>query len=301
MTDDSFKSFAGKIALGYRENEPLFEHTTFKMGGPAEVYAEPVSTEQISEIVKYAFEHGIILDVLGKGSNLLVSDKGVKGIILHLGSNLSDIKKIDDNTVYCEAGASLARLCNFAFENFFTGIEFAYGIPGSVGGAVFMNAGAYGGEIKDCILYADFVDGKGNPGRFYGDELEMSYRRSVFSGSDKIITGAAFRFEKGEPEAIKSRMNELLQRRYDKQPMDKPSAGSTFKRPEGAYASALIDSCGLKGYRVGGASVSEKHAGFVVNEGGASFEDVMKLIENVSNFVFEKTGYKLLPEVEIWR
>ncbi|MBP1569091.1 MAG: UDP-N-acetylmuramate dehydrogenase, partial [Oscillospiraceae bacterium] len=264
-----------------------------------EFFVKPKNKEQVSAVVDYCEKNSVPLLPLGKGSNVLVSDSGINGVVMYFGSDFGKIELIDENTIYCEAGAGLAALCNFALENELTGLEFAYGIPGSVGGAVFMNAGAYGGEIKDVIVYADHVDKNGKAGKFTGEELEMSYRHSVYSGKEYFITGAAFKLKKGEKAEIKAKMDDLIGRRFDKQPMDKPSAGSTFKRPEGAFASALIDQCGLKGYRVGGAEVSTKHAGFVVNIGGATCEDVLRLIKDVQEKVKNDTGFFLEPEVEI--
>ena len=299
MDISAFYKFADEHGIKYLEHEDLSKHTSFKIGGPAEIYAKPSSEEQVCKIIKFTKENGIKLLPLGKGSNVLVSDEGIDGIVMNFGSEFSKINLIDEETIYCEAGTSLAALCNFALENSLSGLEFAYGIPGSVGGAVFMNAGAYGGEIKDVILYADHADKEGNTGRFSGEQLQMSYRHSAYSGKEYFITGAAFKLKKGDKAEIKAKMDDLLGRRFDKQPMDKPSAGSTFKRPEGAFASALIDQCGLKGYRVGGAEVSTKHAGFVVNIGGATCADVLALIKDVQEKVKNDTGYFLEPEVEI--
>lgn len=299
MDKTAFIKFADEHGIKYLEHESLSRHTSFKIGGPAEIFAKPENIKQVCALINFCSKNKIPLLPLGKGSNVLVSDSGIDGVVMYFGSNFGKIELIDENTIYCEAGAGLAALCNFAFENELTGLEFAYGIPGSVGGAVFMNAGAYGGEIKDVILFADHVDKNGETGRFSGEELQMSYRHSVYSSKNYFITGAAFKLLKGEKAEIKAKMDDLLGRRFDKQPMDKPSAGSTFKRPEGAFASALIDQCGLKGYRVGGAEVSTKHAGFVVNIGGASCADVLQLIEDVQKKVEADTGFFLEPEVEI--
>lgn len=299
LNKEMFYGFAEKNGIGYLENESLSKHTSFKIGGPAEIFAKPKNSEQVSAIIAFCNENSVPLFPLGKGSNVLISDNGIPGIVMHFGSGFGKISLLDDETIYCEAGTSLAALCNFALENELEGLEFAYGIPGSVGGAVFMNAGAYGGEIKDVILYAYHIDKNGKAGRFTGDELEMSYRHSAYSAKEYYITGAAFRLHKGNKDEIKAKMDDLIGRRFDKQPMDKPSAGSTFKRPEGAFASALIDQCGLKGYRVGGAEVSTKHAGFVVNIGGATCNDVLELIKDVQEKVKNDTGFSLEPEVEI--
>ena len=299
MEKAAFYNFADEHGIKYLEHEELSKHTSFKIGGPAEIFAKPENAEQVSAIIEFCRKNEIPLLPLGKGSNVLISDNGISGIVMHFGSGFGKIELIDEETVYCEAGTSLAALCKFALENELTGLEFAYGIPGSVGGAVFMNAGAYGGEIKDVIIYADHVDKNGKTGRFSGEELNMSYRHSAYSGKEYFITGAAFKLKKGDKAEIKAKMDDLLGRRFDKQPMDKPSAGSTFKRPEGAFASALIDQCGLKGYRVGGAEVSTKHAGFVVNVGEATCADVLQLIKDIQEKVKIETGFFIEPEVEI--
>lgn len=299
LDKEAFYKFADEHKIKYLEHEDLSKHTSFKIGGPAEIFVKPGNTEQVSLIIDFCRENKIPLLPLGKGSNVLVSDKGIDGVVMYFGSDFGKIELIDENTIYCEAGAGLAALCNFALEHELTGLEFAYGIPGSVGGAVFMNAGAYGGEIKDVILYADHIDKNGKAGKFTGEELDMSYRHSAYSKKEYFITGAAFKLQKGDKAEIKAKMDDLLGRRFDKQPMDKPSAGSTFKRPEGAFASALIDQCGLKGYRIGGAEVSTKHAGFVVNVGGASCSDVLKLIKDIQEKVKNETGFFIEPEVEI--
>lgn len=299
MNKELLEEFEKQTKMTFLENEPLSAHTTFKIGGPAEVFANPENADQVACAVKFCNENGIRLFPIGKGSNLLASDEGASGIVLHFGNAMSKIYLLDEETIYCEAGVSLAKLCNFAQENSLTGMEFAYGIPASVGGAVFMNAGAYGGEIKDAILFAEHIDENGNAGRFEGDALEMSYRHSVYYGKKYIITAAAFRLKKGNKDEIRAKMKELTRRRLDKQPLDKPSAGSTFKRPEGAYASALINQCGLKGFSVGGAQVSEKHTGFVVNKGGATCRDVLELISDIQEKVKSETGFYLEPEIEI--
>ena len=299
MNNELLIKFAKETEIPFSENEMLSAHTTFKIGGPAEVFASPQNAGQVSAAVRFCKENGVKLFPLGKGSNLLVSDEGASGIVLHFGRDMSEMRLLDEETIYCEAGASLAKLCSFALEKSLTGLEFAYGIPGSVGGAVFMNAGAYGGEIKDVILSAEHIDENGERCVFEGDALEMSYRHSVYGSKKYIITSAVFRLKKGDKAEIKAKMDELIGKRFDKQPMDKPSAGSTFKRPEGAFASALIDQCGLKGFTVGGAQVSEKHAGFVINKGDATCADVLELIERVQDKVKTDTGFTLEPEVEI--
>ncbi len=301
MNNGAFVQFLNEHEIEYLEHEPLAKHTSFKIGGPARFFLKPKGVEEVCNIVKYCKENDMQIIPLGKGSNVLISDEGIDGAVMYFGSGFGKIELIDENTIYCGAGVSLAALCNFALEHELTGLEFAYGIPGSVGGAVFMNAGAYGGEIKDVIIYAEHIDRNGNIGKFSGDELQLSYRHSVYSKKEYYIIGAAFKLEKGNRDEIKAKMDDFIARRFDKQPMDKPSAGSTFKRPEGAFASALIDQCGLKGYRVGDAEVSTKHAGFVVNVGKATCADVLQLIEDVQRKVKNDTGYDLEPEVEILR
>lgn len=214
-------------------------------------------------------------------------------MVILIGNDFSEISSLSDTEIYCQSGALLSSFCVFARENSLSGAEFAYGIPGSVGGAVYMNAGAYGGEIKDIISYCDVIDENDELKRLTPEELCLSYRHSSIMGTEKIIVGAAFSLRKGDASEIKSAMDDFMSRRKTKQPLEYGSAGSTFKRPEGSYASLLIDECGLKGYSVGGAQVSEKHAGFVINKDNATFSDVMSLIEDVKRIVKEKTGYVL--------
>ena len=197
LDKNNFIEFADEHGIKFLEHEDLSKHTSFKIGGPAEFFVKPKNKEQVSAVVDYCEKNSVPLLPLGKGSNVLVSDDGINGVVMYFGSDFGKIELIDENTIYCEAGAGLAALCNFALENELTGLEFAYGIPGSVGGAVFMNAGAYGGEIKDVIVYADHVDKNGKAGKFTGEELEMSYRHSVYSGKEYFITGAAFKLKKG--------------------------------------------------------------------------------------------------------
>jgi UDP-N-acetylenolpyruvoylglucosamine reductase len=237
--------------------------------------------------------------IMGNGSNLLFSDAGFDGLIIRLGSRFSAIELRDNNTIYCQSGAALLSVCRFAQRSGLSGLEFAYGIPGTVGGAVYMNAGAYAGEMKDALLYADHLTPGGIPGRFGGEALGLDYRKSVYSGANFAITGALLQLTPDTPEAIAARMADFMQRRLDKQPLHLPSAGSTFKRPAGYFAAALIDQCGLKGLRVGGAQVSEKHAGFVVNTGEATCTDVLELIRQVKAIVLEKTGVALECEVQL--
>ena len=235
---------------------------------------------------------------MGNGSNLLVKDCGIDGVVIKMTSFTQDIE-VDGNTIRCKAGTSLTKLCMTAYENSLTGLEFAYGIPGTVGGAVYMNAGAYGGEIKDVITSVCHINPDMECETFTADKLDLGYRTSFYAKNEGyIITDAEFELKKGDKTEIKAKMDDLMGRRKDKQPLEFPSAGSTFKRPEGYFAGALIEQCGLKGYTVGGAQVSEKHAGFVINKDGTA-SDILELIDYVRNTVREKTGVELEPEVKI--
>ena len=237
--------------------------------------------------------------MIGNGSNLLVTDNGIDNVVIKIGSKMSKIELIDDTTIFCEAGASLKSLCMFALENSLSGLEFAYGIPGTLGGAVYMNAGAYGGEMKDVLFSCKHIDADGNIGELSQDELDLRYRGSVYTDNGFTIVSAIMKLKKAEMTDIKAAMDDKLQRRKDKQPLEYPSAGSTFKRPEGYFAGALIEESGLKGYTVGGAQVSEKHAGFVINKNKATATDVITLIKDVQKIVFEKHGVMLETEVKI--
>lgn len=283
----------------YREKEPLKEHTSFRIGGPAEIMLFPKSTKEIARAIRLL--HGKCrIFVVGKGSNLLAADEGFDGVILLLGQNFSAVT-MEGDLLVCEAGATMAQACQAALKNSLTGLEFSWGIPGSVGGGAFMNAGAYGGEYKDVVAWCEHVDATGEIGRFSGEELEYRYRHSVYSGKHYCITRVAFQLKKGDPAQIQAKMEELLGRRKEKQPLEFPSAGSTFKRPEGAYAAALIEQCGLKGTRVGDAMVSPKHSGFLVNAGNATCAEVLELIEVVRKTVKEQTGFTLEREVQLLR
>lgn len=291
--------FAEKNKIKYLENEPMKNHTTFKIGGAARLMLFPGSAGQISGIVQLCRSAGVRCMAVGNGSNLLVSDAGVNAAVIVLGSDFSDIRLLDDETVFAESGASLSRLCKFALGHSLSGLEFAYGIPGSVGGAVFMNAGAYGGEMKDVLSSVSHIEPNGASGSLAACDAGLSYRHSVYGENGFIITGAVFKLKKGSRAEIKAKMDELLARRREKQPLDAPSAGSTFKRPQGYFAAKLIEECNLKGAAVGGAAVSEKHAGFVINTGGATAEDVLCLCRKVSDTVFSEKGVRLEMEVRV--
>lgn len=277
----------------------MAEHTTFRIGGNARLVVYPESEEQICAIVKAAKAAGIRLLVIGNGSNLLVADEGIDACVMILDDHFSEIKLIDDETVFASAGAMLIRLCRFAYENSLSGLEFAYGIPGSCGGGAFMNAGAYGGEMKDVLVKCRHIDSDGNIGYLEKDDLKLSYRHSAYYDNGCIITGLYLKLKKADKEEIKAEMDDLISRRRDKQPLEYPSAGSTFKRPEGYFAGALIQECNLKGKSVGGAQVSEKHAGFVINKGGATCRDVLDLCKICSDTVYKEKGVRLDMEIRV--
>lgn len=297
-----FTDFQNQLKLNsisFSLNESMKLHTSFKIGGAADIFVTPDSVEKCCKAISLCREFNVPYVIIGKGSNLLISDEGYRGAVICISNQLSYIELIDDNTIKCGAGALLSAVCNFALDNELAGMEFAYGIPGSLGGAVVMNAGAYGGEMKDIVCGCEYIDEKGNLHSINADELDFSYRHSYFSDKSLCIISVTLRLSKGDPAQIREIMTELLNRRKEKQPLDFPSAGSTFKRPEGSYASMLIDQCDLKGFRVGDAQVSEKHAGFVINLGNATCNDVMTLTDKVSEIVLDKTGYKLELEVKI--
>lgn len=277
----------------------MSKHTTFKIGGAARLMVMPKSEEEIALTVKKCNSLGIRYMVVGNGSNLLVSDEGIDACVILLGKGFDEIRLIDDTTVYASAGATLIKVCTFALENSLSGLEFAYGIPGSCGGAAFMNAGAYGGEMKDVLYRCDHIDKNGEKGCLEGEDIKLSYRHSAYYDNGCIVTGLYLKLKKGDPKEIKAKMLELMAKRHDKQPLEFPSAGSTFKRPEGYFAGALIEECGLKGLTVGGAQVSEKHAGFVINKGGATCSDVLDLCKKVSDTVLKEKGVKLEMEIRV--
>lgn len=285
--------------ISYIENEPMALHTTFKIGGPARLAVFPKNENEISDVIKKCKEENVRYMVVGNGSNLLVADEGIDAVVILLGKEFGEVKLIDDITIFAEAGASLMKVCRFALENGLTGLEFAYGIPGSCGGGAFMNAGAYGGELGDVMFRCDHIDKDGNKGSLEGDDLKLAYRHSAYYENGCVITGAYFKMQKADKEEIKAKMNDYMSRRRDKQPLEYPSAGSTFKRPEGNFAGALIEQCGLKGASVGGAEISTKHAGFVINKGGATCKDVLNLCKKVADTVKAEKGIDLEMEVRV--
>lgn len=279
---------------------PLSQHTSFHIGGNADLMVIPSSPQALAQLLVYCKTSKIPVFIMGKGTNLLISDKGIRGVVLQIQQGFHNLTLQEDGvTIRCGAGVPLKTLCRFAWENALQGLEFAYGIPGSVGGAVYMNAGAYDGEMKDVLTRCFHVTPEGEPGSFEGDALDLSYRHSAYSGKEYVITEVELRLTQGDRERIREKMAELMRRRVTKQPLEFPSAGSIFKRPPGYYAAALIEQCGLKGYRVGDAQVSEKHAGFIVNRGNAACAQVVELIEQVRWTVAEQTGVWLETEVKV--
>ena len=280
-----------------RINEPMKNHTTFKIGGPAQYYVTPESVTQIQEVVSLCRDMNIPLHVIGNGSNILVGDDGVDGVVLALFNTFSDYE-IKDNVITAQAGMSLIKLAVIALREGLTGLEFASGIPGSVGGAVYMNAGAYDGQMKDVVTSVTVLDEAGNIRILGRDELDMGYRTSAVAKHNMIVLQVIIELKAGDKDQIKDRMNQLSELRKQKQPLEYPSAGSTFKRPEGYFAGKLIADAGLKGYSIGGAAVSEKHAGFVVNMGGATAKDVVELTDYIKKRIIEQFGVTLELEIK---
>ena len=291
-------SLCQNLECEYILNALMKDYTTFQIGGPCDILVRPYDEGQVAALIQFCAVNGIRWQVIGNGSNLLAPDGGVSGVVIQIGSNFSYIRKsLKEGEIICAAGASRSAAAAFAQKEGLTGLEFAWGIPGNVGGALFMNAGAYGGEMKDIVVSADYVDGMGNARTIGFSEMQFGYRHSVFSDKDWCITKVKMQLRPGDPAEIRRTMENLMERRKSKQPLEYPSAGSVFKRPEGNYAGALIEQCGLKGRRVGGAQVSEKHAGFIVNLGDASSRDVARLIREIQNTVEEQTGYRLECEL----
>lgn len=278
--------------------EPMKNHTTFRIGGPTDILALPKTREEVAAVVRFCHEHAQMYYVIGNGSNLLVSDEGYRGLVLQLYRNFNDIQ-VNGDTITVQSGAMLVAVARMAYQNGLTGLEFASGIPGTIGGAVVMNAGAYGGEMKDVLKEVTVLTKEGDVLTIPAGELELRYRGSVIPENGWIVLGAVLQLQKGDPEQIRARMEELKEQRITKQPLDLPSAGSTFKRPEGYFAGKLIMDAGLRGFTVGGAQVSEKHCGFVVNRGDATAEDVWTLICEVKRRVKEASGVELEPEVKL--
>ncbi len=276
--------------------EPMATHTTFRTGGPADCLIEIASTEELQKIQQYLHEVQLPFFVLGNGSNLLVSDKGYRGIILHMGEAFREIRR-EGNLIHAKAGAFLSQVAAFAWKEGLTGLEFAAGIPGTIGGGVVMNAGAYGGELCQVVEIVRVLDKEGNELELDNETMEFGYRTSAIQNQSFIVTEVVIRLTPGDKDAIHARMEELAAKRREKQPLEYPSAGSTFKRPEGYYAGELIMKAGMRGFTVGGAQVSEKHCGFVINTGTAASADIIEVIEKVQESVKNTFGVQLEPEV----
>ena len=277
--------------------EPMKKHTTFRIGGPADFLVLPRTSQEITEVTALCRREGEPWYVIGNGSNLLVSDKGVRGVVIRLLHNFNKIE-VRDEEVHAQAGAVNAAVARKALDAGLTGFEFAAGIPGTTGGAVVMNAGAYGGEMKDILKEVTVLDEDGRVCTLTAEELELGYRTSIMARKGYIVLDICMKLEKGDPESIRARMEELREKRITRQPLEYPSAGSTFKRPEGYFAGKLIMDAGLRGFTVGGAQISEKHCGFVINKGGATAEDVVNLMEETKKIVMEKFGVVLEPEIK---
>lgn len=279
------------------KEEPMAKHTTFRVGGPAEYYLMP-DRKELPEVIRCCGEYQIPCLVIGNGSNLLVSDKGIRGAVIEIGKNISAIR-VEEGRIYAEAGALLSKTAHTALEHGLTGMEFAAGIPGCMGGAVVMNAGAYGGEMKDIIASVTVLTKQGEEKKLRVEELDLSYRHSCIPQQEYLVLEAELALQPGKQEEIRVRMEELKAKRNEKQPLEYPSAGSTFKRPEGYYAGKLIMEAGLRGFQVGGAAVSEKHCGFVINKEQASATDIYRLMQEVQQRVQQQFGVKLEPEVKM--
>ena len=280
--------------------EPMAKHTSFRIGGPVEVMAFPKSADELAKILKASALLNITPAIMGAGTNILAPDEGIRGLVICLKDCMDGMEQLDGNRIRVAAGVSMTRAAVFAANLGLSGLEFAHGIPGSVGGGVYMNAGAYGGEICQVCESVDVMDKEGNISTVACDCMAFSYRHSILEERDGIVLSAVFALTPKPQEEIRAKMAELMTKRKTSQPLDLPSAGSAFKRPVGGYAAALIDQAGLKGFCIGGAGVSTKHAGFVVNNGGATAADVKEVLRQVADKVFENSGIRLEPEVRIW-
>lgn len=278
-------------------DEPMKKHTTFRLGGPADYFLSPSDVNQIPEIIHICRKEGIPWFVLGNGSNLLVSDQGYRGVVIQIYKNMNQIT-VEGTRIYAQAGALLSAVSKKAMEAGLTGMEFASGIPGTLGGAAVMNAGAYGGEMKDILVSVTVLTDEGEQKVLKAEELSLGYRTSIIKERGYIVLDVVLQLQAGDQDAIRNRMEELKVQRVTKQPLEYPSAGSTFKRPEGYFAGKLVQDAGLRGYRVGGAQVSEKHCGFVINTGDATASDVVRLIRNVQDIVWNKFEVRMEPEVK---
>ena len=281
-------------------NEPMAKHTSFRIGGNAAIMAFPKNAAQLKDVIQTSVILDIKPAILGAGTNVLAPDAGLPGIVICLKDCMDGMEVLEGNRIRVAAGVTMTRAAVFAANNGLSGLEFAHGIPGTVGGGVYMNAGAYGGEISQVCESVQVMNMQAALSERSCEEMQFSYRHSALEEEECIVTSVVFRLTPADPEEIKAKMKELQGKRSASQPLDLPSAGSAFKRPVGGYAAALIDQAGLKGFQVGGAAISTKHAGFAVNLGGATAEDVKELLKQVSDIVYEKSGIRLEPEVRIW-
>ena len=281
-------------------DEPMSAHTSFRIGGPAAVMAFPQNAAQLGQLLKFSKEKNIPVRILGAGTNVLAPDEGMQELVICLKDAMDGMELLEGDRIRVAAGVTMARAAVFAANNGLTGMEFAHGIPGTVGGGVYMNAGAYGGELGMICESVDVVTEQGELKTLSNAEMGFSYRHSILEEQFAVVTGVVLQLQPGDPEEIRGKMQELMEKRKTSQPLDKPSAGSAFKRPVGGYAAALIDQAGLKGFQIGGAAVSTKHAGFVVNMGGATAADVKKLLQEVAKSVKDHSGITIEPEVRIW-
>lgn len=300
LTDFQRKTAAFLPEMELRFAEPMSKHTSFRIGGGAEVMAFPKTKEELAQVLKMSALLDCKCAILGAGTNVLAPDAGIPGLVICLKDCLDGMEQLDDTHIRVMAGVTMSRAAVFAANLGLSGLEFAHGIPGTVGGGVYMNAGAYGREICQVCTQVEVMDRSGNIRVLSGEDMQFSYRHSILEETGDIVVSADFALTKGDPETIRARMKELIGKRSASQPLDLPSAGSAFKRPVGGYAAALIDQAGLRGFRVGGAAVSSKHCGFAVNLGGATAEDVKELLKQVSDKVFAHSGIRLEPEVRIW-
>ena len=283
-----------------RFDEPMSKHTSFRIGGNAEVMAFPTTAEELSQILKQSALLDCKPAILGAGTNVLAPDEGIAGLVICLKDCMDGMERLDETHIRIAAGVTMARAAVYAANCGLSGLEFAHGIPGTIGGGVYMNAGAYGGEISQVCVSVDVMDLQGNLSTKMADEMRFSYRYSVLEEDAQIVVSAVFALSPGDSDAIKAKMKELIAKRTASQPLDLPSAGSAFKRPVGGFAAALIDQAGLRGFTVGAAAISTKHAGFAVNLGGATAEDVKSLLEQVAEKVFIHSGIRIEPEIRIW-
>ena len=300
LTDFQQKMATILPEIELRFNEPMSKHTSFRIGGGAEVMAFPKSAGELSKILSACCQLNIVPAILGAGTNVLAPDDGIDGLVICLKDCMDGVEQLDDSHIRVAAGVTMTRAAVFAANLGLSGLEFAHGIPGTVGGGVYMNAGAYGGEICQGCQSVDVMDMQGNVSTYSANDMEFSYRHSILEDKGGIVISAVFNLIPKSQAEIKAMMKDLMARRSASQPLDLPSAGSAFKRPVGGYAAALIDQAGLKGYRIGDAAISEKHAGFAVNLGNATAQEVKDLLKQVSDIVFEKSGILLEPEVRIW-